>query len=63
MKKLFRSETNKMLCGVCGGFAEYLDLDPTVVRVLWVLFSLFVGSGLIAYIVCALIIPTKTTVE
>lgn len=55
-KKLYRSTTNKTIAGVCAGFAEYLNLDPTVVRVIWALVSLS-GAGLVAYLVCALIIP------
>ena len=44
-KKLYRTEDNKMLAGVCGGVAEYFNLDPTLVRVLWVAVSLFAGAG------------------
>jgi len=58
-KKLYRINEGKKLCGVCGGFAEYFNIDPTIVRLLWVLFTLFVGCGIIAYIVCALVIPSK----
>ncbi len=58
-KKLYRSTTNKQLAGVCAGLAEYLNLDVTVVRLLWVLVTLFAGAGLLAYIACALIIPEK----
>lgn len=58
-KRLYKSE-NKMLCGVCAGIAEYFDIDPTLVRLITV-FLLFagVGSGLIAYIVAAVIIPEQ----
>ena len=55
-KKLYRSTTNKTIAGVCAGFADYLNLDPTVVRVIWALVGLS-GAGLVAYLVCALIIP------
>lgn len=58
-KKLFRSATNKKLCGVCGGLAEYLGMDATVMRILWVLFALLGGCGLLAYLICALIMPVK----
>ena len=58
MKKLYRSQSNRMLAGVCAGVAEYLNVDPTVVRVIWALASLF-WAGLLAYIVCAFIIPEK----
>ena len=57
-KKLYRSTTNKMLAGVCGGLAEYLNIDPTIVRVIWALVGLS-GAGLVAYLICALIIPEK----
>ena len=56
-KKLYKSNQNKMLDGVCGGIAEYFDVDPTVIRLAWVLFSVCGGSGLLAYLICALIIP------
>lgn len=56
MKKLVKSN-NKMICGVCAGIGEYLDLDATVVRLLWVLFSMMGGAGLLAYIIAAIIIP------
>ena len=58
-KKLYRSRTEKKLCGVCGGVAKYFNMDPTIVRVLTVLLTLFVGGGLLAYIVCALIMPEE----
>ncbi len=58
-KKLYRSRTDKKLCGVCGGLAKYFNMDPTIVRVLTVLLTLFVGGGLLAYIVCALIMPEE----
>lgn len=61
-KRLYRSETNKMLSGVCGGIAEYFQVDPTIVRLGWVICSLILGmgfGGLIAYIVCALVIPVE----
>lgn len=56
-KRLYKSNQNKMINGVCGGIAEYFGMDPTVVRLLWVLFSALAGSGVIAYIIAALIIP------
>ena len=57
-KKLYRSTTNKTIAGVCGGLAEYLNIDPTIIRVIWALIALS-GAGIIAYLVCALIIPEK----
>jgi phage shock protein C len=57
-KRLYRSSTNYMLCGVCGGIAEYFNIDPTLVRLAWVILSVFgMGSGIFAYIVAAIIIP------
>lgn len=57
MKKLTKSSTDRMLCGVCAGIAEYANLDPTVIRLAWVIFCLAGGSGLIAYILAAIIMP------
>jgi len=58
-KKLYRNTENKMLAGVCSGIADYFDIDPTLVRLGWVLFSLLGGSGLLAYIIAALIMPDR----
>ena len=55
-KKLYRSRENKQLCGVCGGIAQYFDIDPTIIRVIWALVALS-GAGILAYIACAFIIP------
>ncbi|ROR27188.1 phage shock protein C (PspC) family protein [Mobilisporobacter senegalensis] len=60
-KKLYRSETNKMLCGVCGGLADYLNLDATIVRLLFVLFGC-TGTGIVAYVVAAIIMPTESNI-
>lgn len=57
MKRLYRSDKDKIICGVCGGIAEYFDLDPTLVRLAWIILFAFGGSGLIAYIIAAVIIP------
>ena len=56
-KRLYRSSTNYMLAGVCGGIAEYFNIDPTLVRLAWVLFSVLGGSGVLAYIIASIIIP------
>lgn len=56
MKKITKSSERK-LCGVCGGVAEYLEVDATMVRLVWVLFSVIGGAGLLAYIVAAILIP------
>ena len=57
-KKLYKSNTNKMLEGVCGGIAEYFGVDPTIVRLAWVVFCAPGGSGILAYIIAAIIIPS-----
>ena len=57
MKRLTRSNTDRKLAGVCAGIAEYFDIDPTVVRIGWIVFSLMGGCGLLAYILCALLMP------
>ncbi|MEG0806699.1 MAG: PspC domain-containing protein [Lachnospiraceae bacterium] len=57
-KKLYRSGKNKVLCGVCGGIGEYFDVDPTIIRLLCILL-MCTGTGLVAYIVAAIIMPYK----
>ena len=57
MKKLCKSNTNKKICGVCGGIAEYLNADPTLIRLAFVLIAAIAGSGVLAYILAALIMP------
>lgn len=56
-KKLYKSNTNKMIEGVCGGIAEFFGIDATLVRLGWVLFCALGGSGILAYIIAAIIIP------
>ena len=56
-KRLYKSATDKKLDGVCAGIAEYCNIDPTVIRLLWVLATLFVGAGILAYIVAAIVMP------
>ena len=56
-KKLYKSYINKKICGVCGGIAEYFGIDPTLVRLAWVLFTLLGGAGILAYIISAIVIP------
>ncbi|MPN24263.1 hypothetical protein SDC9_171658 [bioreactor metagenome] len=58
MKKLYRSKRSRIIFGVCGGIGEYLDVDPTLVRLLWVLLSLH-GIGIIAYVIAWIIIPEE----
>lgn len=56
-KKLCRSATDKKLGGVCAGIAEYVDVDSTVIRLAWALFTLLGGAGILAYIVALLVMP------
>lgn len=56
-KRLYKSDKDKKVCGVCGGIANYFDVDQTVIRLAWVIFTLAGGSGLIAYIIAAIIMP------
>ena len=60
IRKLYRSRKDRMLCGVCGGLGEYLGVDPTIVRILWILFSLAYGAGILAYILACIVIPEKS---
>lgn len=59
VKKLTRSQTNRMIAGVCGGIGEYLEVDPTVIRVIWVVLAIIYGLGILAYILAWLIIPLE----
>lgn len=56
-KRLYKSKNDKKLCGVCAGVAEYFDIDPTLIRLAWVAFTILGGSGIIAYIVAAIVMP------
>ena len=58
-RKLMRSRTDRKIAGVCAGFAEYFDLDVTVVRVVWLIVALFGGGGLLAYIIAWIVIPEE----
>lgn len=60
IKRMYRSEKNKVLGGVCGGLGEYFNVDPVLIRILWVLFALAYGSGILAYIIAWLVIPKKS---
>ena len=57
-KKLYRNTNNKLIAGVCSGLAEYINIDPTIVRLIWALIALS-GAGVVAYLVAAIIIPEK----
>ena len=58
-KKLYRSRTDKKICGVCGGLAKYLEIDVTIVRLVCALLVVFTGIGLLAYIIGALVMPNE----
>ena len=58
MKKLVRSKNNRMICGVCGGIGDYLNVDPTVIRLIAAVLA-FSGTGVLAYIVAAIIMPEE----
>ena len=62
-KRLYKTEGNyKMVCGVCGGVAEYFDLDPTWVRIGWAVVTLLGSVGFWLYLVCAIVMPKKSDV-
>ena len=62
MRRLYRSKTQRMLGGVCGGIGEHLDVDPTVIRLVWAVLTLVsVGIGIIAYIIAWIIVPEEGT--
>lgn len=59
-KRLTRSRTNKMICGICGGVGEYFNIDPTVIRLIWAILSIgSFGTGIIVYIIAAVIVPEE----
>ena len=60
MKKLTKSN-ERMICGVCAGFAKYFDVDPTIIRLIWAGLVLCAGTGLLAYIICAIVMPNEET--
>lgn len=63
MQRITRSQADRLLTGVCGGVADYFSIDPTVVRLIWIFFTLFGGSGLLAYIIATLLIPDSKSQE
>lgn len=60
-KKLCISNTDKKISGVCGGIAEYLGVDSTLIRLAWVLATLFIGAGILAYVIAILIMPKNVS--
>ena len=59
MKKLVKSYRNRTIAGVCGGIGEYLETDPTLIRIAFILITLMGGSGVLLYIACALVMPDE----
>ena len=58
-KKLYKSSKERVFCGVCGGLAEYFGIDVSLIRLAWILFTCLGGSGLLAYIIAAIVIPSE----
>ena len=58
-KRLYKSPDNRMIEGICGGIGEYLDVDPTFVRIIWLIFTFAGGAGLIAYIIASVVVPER----
>ena len=63
MKRLVRIRDNSVLAGVCGGFGQYFNLDSALLRLLWVFFTIFGGSGILAYLLAVFIIPDESTAK
>ena len=59
IKRLYRSKKERIIAGVCGGIAEYFDVDPTLIRLIWILIIFMGGAGIIAYLIAWIIIPEK----
>ena len=58
-RRLYRSRRDRKIAGVCGGMAEYWGIDPVIPRLIWVAFALAAGAGLLAYLICWLVIPKE----
>lgn len=61
-KRLYKSSNDKILAGVCGGIGEYFEIDPVLIRILWVISAFVGGAGVLAYIVAAIVMPSKESV-
>ena len=61
IKKLYKSTTDRKVAGVCGGIAEYLEIDSTLIRLIWVISVFCAGGGLIAYLIAALVLSNKSS--
>jgi phage shock protein PspC (stress-responsive transcriptional regulator) len=62
-RRLYKIEKGRKIFGVCGGLAEYFNIDVSLVRIAWVLLVLFFGTGILLYFVCAIVLPNKSDVE
>lgn len=62
-KRIYKVEDGKKVAGVCGGIAEYFNIDPTLIRVIWAILILVYGTGLLAYLICAFVFPKKSEVQ
>jgi phage shock protein PspC (stress-responsive transcriptional regulator) len=58
-KRLYRSRTDRKIAGVCGGLADYFEIDPVIPRLIWVILLLGAGIGLLAYLICWIVIPRQ----
>ena len=58
-KRLYKDHRDKKICGVCSGIAKYFDIDPTIVRLIWTVLVVCAGSGALAYIICAIVMPDE----
>lgn len=63
MKKLYKSRRDKKICGVCGGIAEYFDMDSTVIRLGWIILGCMFGFGIFAYFLAALVMPYGNDID
>lgn len=61
-KKIYRSVLDRKIAGVCGGIGEYFDVDPTIIRILWIVFVLCGGGGLLAYLIALIVIPNDPSI-
>jgi len=59
MKKLYRSDKQKIVAGICGGIAEYFEIDPVLIRLIWIVLIVFGGTGLLAYLIAWIVIPSR----
>lgn len=61
-KRLYKIEDGKMIDGVCGGIAEYFNVDPTLIRLGWIILAFCAGGGILAYIIAAIVMPKKSSI-